>query len=193
MLIQETSLTVPGGVEGTKDIVLDLAAILTAEARQKEVATVTPMKAPELLATFAESWRDLDKIVKFLTAAKIAVERVMVRRASEMILGEIPEMLKALDITSTKDTRDACIALDPETIKMQERFDQIVAAGEYLKGKQKSFENSYSSVKKVMGENAFDMSNRLPNQNLKGTTEVGSNTGNASSRGGWGKSRYGNQ
>lgn len=170
MLTEGTTIVVPGGKEGHQDFVLDLGDILIAEQRQNEVASVTPIKAPELLALFNAAWRDVDRMVKQLTAAKIVAEREIVKRQSTMLLEEVSNVLKAKGVDSTKDTRDAVIALDPTIQARQERADQIVAACEYLKGKLKSFENAFSSVKKIMGEDAYNMAARIGNPNLRGST-----------------------
>ncbi len=171
MLIEGTTVKVPGPKPGAPEIVLDLGDIMIAEQRQNEIARVTPIKAPELLSLFNGAWRDVDKFVKELTEARIQAERQLERRRASLLLYEVEEVLKKCDLSSTKDTRDAAIALDEAYIELQDRVDQITAAGEYLKGKLKSFENAFTSVKKIMGEDAYNMSTRVGNPNLSGTTE----------------------
>ena len=198
MLTEGTTVKLPGPKPGTPDIVLELGAILIAEQRQNEVAFVTPIKAPELLALFNATWRDVDKLVKELVAARIQAERELERRRATLLLNEVEDILKTCKISSTKDTRDAAIALDKTYQDLQDRVDQIEAAGEYLKGKLKSFENAFTSVKKIMGDDAYNMSTRIGNPNLSGTTErprpapAPKEDGTLSSptRSGWGKPRY---
>lgn len=168
MLIQGTTLQLPSATKDLPDRVLNLGEILIAEGRQREVAMVTPMKAPELLYTFNHAWLETDKLVKGLAADLVKAEAQVEKRKATILLYEAEAFLKARNVASTKDSRDAVIVLDPEYELLQDRVDQIYAAQEWLKGKMKSFENSYSSVKKIMGEDAYDMSTRMNNPNLSG-------------------------
>jgi len=167
MLIEGTLITVPPPKSGEQPITINLKDILIAESRQGEVAIVTPMKAPELLALFNAAWRDVDKFVKQLAAAKITAEHEVDKRRAHMLLNEVSEILKSKGIDSTKDTRDAVIILDTTYQQLQEYVDQVTATCEYLKGKLKSFENAFTSVKKIMGEDTYNMAGRIGNQNLR--------------------------
>jgi hypothetical protein len=188
MLIEGTTVTVPGPKPGEPDIVLELKDILIAESRQREVAIVTPMKAPELLSLFNEAWRNVDKLVKRLVEAQNRADHMVERRRAKLLLEHVEGVLKAANLSSTKDTRDAVITLDDEFQAAQDRVDQIQAAAEYLKGLQKSFENAFTSVKKIMGEDAFNMANRIGNKNLSHGSEPNENPKPTTS--GYGKSRY---
>jgi hypothetical protein len=168
MLIQETRLTVPAGKVSKPSLDIDLAAILIAEQRQDEIAMVTPMKAPELLALFNGSWRNVDRIVNQLTAERIIAERGLEQRRAVLLLDEIPNILQGKGVDSTKDTRDAAIVADKNYQDLQDRVDQLTAAVAYMKGKLKSFENAFTSVKKIMGEDTYNMNGRIGNKNLSG-------------------------
>jgi hypothetical protein len=113
----------------------------------------------------------------------------------------VEDFLKTKDLSSTKDTRDAYIVLDTKFQALQERVDQITAAAEWLKGKMKSFENSYSSVKKIMGEDAYNFGTRVGNPNLSGAgsqkpfaqppkTNPTPTTTQPTVKSGYGKARY---
>jgi len=170
MIITGAELVVPAGAPGAQAITIDLQAILISEGRQDEVAIVTPQKAPELLAEFNRSWRELDKLVVRLVAEKTKAEKEAGKRRAYLLLYEIPALLAKMDVASTMDAREAVIALDPEFQALQETVDKLDAVIEYLKGKRKSFENSYTSVKKIMGEDTYNMRGRT-NPNLSGGTE----------------------
>ncbi len=194
MLIEGTTVKVPAPKPGGKEITIQLGDIMIAEQRQSEIAFVTPIKAPELLSLFNGAWRDVDKLVKELVEARIRAERELERRRSSLLLYEVEKILKDCGLSSTKDTRDAAISLDPAYQDLQDRVDQLTAAGEYLKGKLKSFENAFTSVKKIMGEDTYNMSSR-PNHHLSGTTERSAPrsappTSSAPARTGWGKPRF---
>ncbi len=178
MILTSTELTVPSGVDETKDITIDLAAILVSEIRQGEVAFVTPMKAPELLAEFSKSWRDLHQVVVQLGHEKLQADKAAARRRAVIVLEIAPAKLKLLDIRDSVDTREAVILTDPDFERLQERADKLAAAVEFLKGKLKAFENAFTSVKKVMGEDAYNMQNHnAGNPNAKG--DVTSRSSNA--------------
>ncbi len=165
MLIEGTTLSLPSATEDLPDQVLNLGQILTAEARQCEVAIVTPVKAPELLYTFNHAWLETDKITKKLAADVVTAKKHVEKRKATILLYEAEEFLKSRNVSSTKESREAVIVLDPKYQVLQDRVDQLFAAQEWLKGKMKSFENSYSSVKKIMGEDAYDRSTRIGNTN----------------------------
>jgi hypothetical protein len=189
-MIETTELIVPFGDGGASDrstFKIDLNPIFISEARQDEVATVTPMKAPELLAEFNRSWRDIHAHLTRLEAEKNKAEKAAKKRKGVLILEVIPEKLKALEIASAADTREAVINTDEEYGQLSERLDQLKAAIMFLKGKQESFENAFTSVKKIMGEAAFNYSG--PNSKLSGTTEAPS--GRAAPTGGGGRGIFG--
>lgn len=168
MLIQETHMTVPAGKTGAAPIEIDLAQLLIAEQRQDEIAMVTPIKAPELLALFNRSWRTADQHVTKLTSERVVGERELEQRRSRLLLDEIPAILESKGVKDSKDTRDAAIALDEKMVAINERVDALIAAVAYFKGKLKSFENAFTSVKKIMGEDAYNMQGRIGNKNLSG-------------------------
>ena len=170
MIFTGTELVVPAGKQGDSPKIIDLAAILRAEQRQEEVAFVTSQKAPELLREFNIAWRDLHKVVVMLASEQLAAERVLARRKAVLILEVVPAVLKSKGLSSNEGTRDAVIELDLEYQELQEVVDQIDGVVRYLKGKLESFENAFSSVKKVMGEDTSWMQARQ-NHNLTSGSE----------------------
>ena len=167
MLIEATTVTVPSPRADIPARTLDLKNIQISEARHSEVATVTPVKAPELLVLFNSAWNECEKFHKQFSYALTVSEQELEKRRATILLYEVEKFLKEKNIPSTKDTRDAVILLDVEVQQRQEVVDQMRAVVEYMKGKMKFFENAYSSVKKIMGEDAYNMSAR-PNPNLSG-------------------------
>ena len=162
MLIEGTTVRLPGPTADSAELVLNLEKVFLAEVRQGEVATVTPFKAPELLAFFNKIWLDLDEMIKDLVAAETKAEQEVGRVRARLLLNEVEAIIKEKKVASTKESRDAVIVLDQRYIDAQDRVDAIHATAEWLKGKMKSFENSYTSVKKIMGDDAYNMSSRRP-------------------------------
>lgn len=182
MITTGTEIVCPRGTENDSPIVIDLREILKAEARQDEVAFVTPAKAPELLATFNTSWRELHRLITLITAEKLKAEKALNVRKAIVLLDEAPEILKKRGLSSSADNREAVLQLDEKYSAAEDRVNYLTCVLEYLKGKAKSFENAYSSVKKIMSESGFMAS--LPNTDLSGNTETPVRTP------GFGKARY---
>lgn len=176
-------LVVPAGTPGAQPIVVDIQAILVSEVRQDEVAIVTPAKAPELLSEFNHSWRELHRLVTGLTSEKNKAEKALAKRKAILLLDEIPKVLAEKGVASAADTRQAVIELDDEYCVLEDTAAQLKAVVELLKGKMKSFENAYSSVKKILGEDPNGMNHRGTNQNLSGDST-------AKPRSGWGKTPF---
>lgn len=194
MNIIDTTLVVPAGDPSKPEIRIDLSQILIAEGRQGEVAMVTPMKAPELLAVFNSAWLAVNREVTQLVYQRDVAEKEVERRKATVLLEVVTDFLKEKGIASSTDTRKAVIDLDSEYIVRQDTYDQLSAAVEHLKGKQKSFENSFTSVKKIMGEDVYQMQNRGPNRDLSGDTRpnkpIQTPPTNKPVSAGWGKPRY---
>jgi hypothetical protein len=174
MQLTTTELIVPAGTSDRPDIVIDIQTILAAEVRQQEVQSLTPTKAPELLATFNHSWREIHALTVRLEAEKNKATKTADHRKGVLLLEVIPARLKELNISSAADTRQAVIDTDTEYERLTDRVDQLEAAVALFKGKLKSFENAYTSVKKIMGEDAFNMAGRGTNSALSGDTRSSS-------------------
>lgn len=145
---------------GGDPIVIDLKAILKTQARIIEVQAVTPQKAPELLSAFNVTWRDLHQHITFLTKELNDAERSINRIRSTITLDEVPGILKERGLTNNEHHRNAVIELDPRYDEAVERRDQIAAVVEGLKGMLKATEMAYTSVKKLLGESAYNFLNR---------------------------------
>lgn len=172
---------------------IDLAAIKRIEARIDEVALVTPHKAPELLAAFNKAYADLHEHVTVLEVERLRAEREANKRKAVVLLDNVVRILKEKNLWSAKsptgseDMRNAILDQDVQYEELTDKVGQLEAIIELLKGKMKSFEMAYTSVKKILGENAFNMLNRInPNTGNTGTGDVGSEE----RTNGFGKARY---
>lgn len=170
MLITGTEIVCPQGRPGESPLVIDLKAILQAEKRQEEVATVNSTKAPELLKTLNRSWLDLSETLSRLFLEKGKAAKALEKRRAELVLNVVPETLKEKKLSSNDANREAVIQLDQEHERLEDTLMQIQAVVKYLEGKLHSFENAFSSVKKILGNDQPYMRG-LPNGNLSGTTE----------------------
>ncbi len=170
MILTETQLVCPVGRPGDAPLIIDMAAIVAAERRQQEVASLSKLKAPELLWIFNKNWLDLNSLLARLQLEKNVAQKELEKRKAILLLDVIPEKLKERKIPSNDANREAFITLDEEYSRLEDTFMQITAVVKYLEGKLKSFENAYSSVKKLVGQDPYGMGgNKSPY--LSGGTE----------------------
>lgn len=170
MISADLQLVCPAGNPDASPIILDLAYILAAEARQEEVATVTPFKAPELLRTYNKSWLELNTILARLQLERNKALKEVEKRKAVLLLDVIPEKLKERKIPSNDANREAFIVLDPQHSALEDTAMQITAIVKLLEGKLKSFENAFSSVKRIIGQDTYHLGGH-GNERLSGGTE----------------------
>lgn len=167
LTINQGALVCPRGVNH-EHITIPVAEILQAEAREREVAIVTKLKAPELLYTFNEAWRRCHDVVVLLTSTLNAAKKAAKNRKGVVTLEVAPQVLEQKGIASTADSREAVLDTDPEYLRLLDEQQQIEAAIELFKGKMKGLENAFTSVKALVREDNAYLSNR--NSNLSGDT-----------------------
>lgn len=161
MLI-DTAITVPRSGGNASPVTLDLTGICKAECRIMEVAVVTPQKAPELLATFNSACLELSRFVTFLESEHIYATRAAARIKGTILLDKVPTILKEKGLSNPKspagseDMRNAILDVDEEYQAALDRVYEMSCYMSLLKGKLKNIEMAYSSVKKILGEGAFN-------------------------------------
>jgi hypothetical protein len=180
-------LVVPPGISGGTPIVISLEEILIAERRQDEVATVNSARAPELLAEFTRQWLNLSRIVSLITAERNKAEKALNSRRSIILVDLMTEKLKEKGLTSSADNREAIITLDEEYIKLGDILDQISAILELMKGKMKSFDMAFTSVKRLIVADTYMQYNK--NNSLSGDTYSTSKVQIKPPRAGFGNAR----
>ncbi len=171
-------VVVPRGLKGHPPITMDLEEVLRAEGRIVEVALVTPMKAPELLATFNIAFLNCSKFIALLEAEHVLARREADKVRSVVILDRVPRVLAERNLTTAKnpagseDLRRAVLDGDAEYGEAMNRVDEISRWLDLMKGKQKGIEMAYTSVKKILGENAFNFAARI-NGGSEGNSTAG--------------------
>jgi hypothetical protein len=160
-------------------MVFDLAVVDRAESRVMEIATVTPTKAPELLASFNAAY-----IVAIKAQAAIQHELVVAKRLAEKarataLLDRVPDILKQKGLSTPKnpmgseDIRTAVLESDEQYSQALDRVNFITCILELVKGKAKGVEMAYNAVKKVLGEQAFNYSGPRTSSGSEGNTTAG--------------------
>lgn len=146
-------------------LLVRLDLIAKAEVRMAEVAFVTKEKAPELLSALNIAWRDLHEIVTLMRREVDLAKDNIIKVRARVLLDEVLPKIKEKGLPSSKDIRDAVLEGHPEVQEAQSRAYEITCVAELLSGKLKAMEMAYTSVKKILGESAF---NYGPNPNLSG-------------------------
>jgi hypothetical protein len=150
---------VPTG-DGLSTIIIELVEIAKAETRLSDVATVNQQTAPELLATFNDTWLKLNKTVTTLTAEKNSAENANRVARAEAKMNCTDEAIKARGHSkASADLREAMVELDVVVRQTKERMDEIGFVLDILKGKQQAFYNGWSSVKRLVDSRSLPVAN----------------------------------
>ena len=142
-------------------MVVRMDLIGTAEARQQEVQFLTKVKAPELLSFLNAAWRDLHELTVLLRYEVDLAKDNITKVRSRILLDEVMPQVKEHKI-SARDIRDAMVEGNTEVQNADNRLHELNCVYELLKGKLKAFENSYTSAKKLIGENSYNYSTSVP-------------------------------
>ncbi len=154
-------LSIPRGLPNSEPLVFDMKAIRFAENRTEEIASITPGKAPELMAVFNQAYAEL---VSMVSAVEYEYETAC-RKSREIkaviVLDKVPSILKERGLQTNETTRQAIIDLDPDYQSAQETETILHSFKTLLEGKKKSIEMSYTAVKKILGD-SFHAKMSLP-------------------------------
>jgi hypothetical protein len=167
-------VVLPAGKPNGSSIRIDMGYWASLETRIEEVATVTPTKAPELLATFNRSALELDRLANELELDTQNALRAAERIKSIIILDKVPAILKEKGLVTERnpmgsvDLREAILGQDPEYITALEKASILKAMTRIIRGKYDAFERAFRAVKTLVGEQNFNYGQRNPN--LTGTT-----------------------
>jgi len=156
------TITVPRGLKELRPVEIDLTQILRAEARIREIASVTKDKAQELMATFNVAYCECSRHVAVLSGEETLAKRHADKVRSVAVLDRVPRILAEKGLSNAKnpagseDLRRAVLDGDLEYCQAIARVDEISRYVEFMKGKQKGIEMAYTSVKKLFSDNSFN-------------------------------------
>lgn len=166
------TIIVPSTLKGIPGPTLDLRVVNIAEARIPEVAIVTPEKAPELLAAFNVAYLEASRMAIQLEEELLRAKQTVERVKALIILDRAPKILTERGLSTGKnpagsaDLRQAVIDSDPEYQQAVDIVNAIDCYMALMKNKAKGIEMAYTSVKRILGENAFNYAGKLANLNL---------------------------
>lgn len=166
LLQSETAIVCP--IVDAAPQVIDLTEVNRIEARVEEVAFVTAAKAPELMARFNEAYLYVHKHICLLEYELVRAQRQANKIRSIILLDKAPVILEQKGLLSgrsksgSEDLRNAILDQDEEYQEALDQTHKVECIIELLRGKLKGFEWAYTSVKKILGESAFNMLLRNP-------------------------------
>jgi iron-sulfur cluster repair protein YtfE (RIC family) len=143
---------------------LNFSKIYATLGRIEEVATVTSMKAPELMSAFNRAYLDLGRWASVVLYEKAMAKADLDGIFSRIVLETAPRILQEKKIRESDVTRQAVADQDPDYKKARDILDKLTALHEVMKHQLKSIEMAYTSAKKVLGEhnpNLVDMRKEL--------------------------------
>jgi hypothetical protein len=168
--MSDSIIYAPAGNKRGEPIPIDMGYWAQLEARIQEVATVTPAKAPELLAVFNYAALELDRLANTLELEYQMAVREAERVRGEILLDKVPAILKAKGLATdrnpmgSEDMRQAVLSQDKDYQDALDRADMLKATYKMIRGKFDAFERAFRSVRTLVGETTFHFSNA----NLKG-------------------------
>ena len=146
MDISNEHLTTPDGKT------YDLSRVFLAESRVFEIASVTPTKAPELLALFCRASFDLGRIIPQVYLGYLMAQKVVANRKAVLMVDVIPGKIAEKKLSQNDATRQALLDLDQEysaALAKEYEFDAYMM---FLKRRIEDIEESIHSIKKVLDE-----------------------------------------
>jgi hypothetical protein len=134
-------------------LIINLAEIAKAEARLVDVQSVTKHKAPELLVVFNNSIAELRKVYIKLRHETDRAEMAYKQAEATALLDVTDEKIRARGHSkASADLRKAMASLDESVTAAADRFFEIRALRDFILSKIESFDNAYTSVKKIFSD-----------------------------------------
>jgi hypothetical protein len=160
--MSEYVILAPRGKSEEPDIPIDLEYWAKLEARISEVATVTPTKAPELLATFNRAALKADELANSLEFEQQIAARESDKIKAQILLDDVPKILAEKGLSTNKsplgseDLREAIINSNAKYTESIDRQDQLKALTKMFRTKYNAFERAFRSVKSLVAEQTFN-------------------------------------
>jgi hypothetical protein len=134
-----------------------------AEARIPEIQRSTMITLPELITTFLLARNSLANAIATTELEFRAAKRFLKERSSLVLLDNVEEILKAKNVKSSSDTREAAIILDSDVMEAQQKLDDLTALHTFLSNKNDVMKDAYDGAKKIA-----DMYMKTPYSNTAG-------------------------
>jgi len=145
----ETTLIIPRGNPGLQPMRIDMTDIYRIIGRTEEIQRVTPATYGELITDFNMGMIQLNRIIGITELELKESENTLEMVSATALLERVENHLKAKNIKSSSDTREAAVVLDQEVIESTRKKDALVAISTYVAGLKHALERAYFSAKQV--------------------------------------------
>jgi hypothetical protein len=150
-----TIMTLPRGMGGLSSFQIDLTDVNRAESRIPEIVRANPLTLPDLIVEFNMALVRMSNIVSRVELELREAERAVKEAESIALLERAEDLLKAKNIKSSADTREAAVTLDHDVKDARRRYDMLKAISVFLYHKRNAIEMAYYSTKKVAEINSI--------------------------------------
>lgn len=142
-------LKIPRGTPGLEPLQIELQEIQNLELRKEEIAIANKSTALELMSSFIKACDILNKHIARVSFEYNQSVKYLKQREAIVLLDVAPAVLTQKKAGNSQDLRKAVVSTDGEYLELFEKSEIIKSTYVYLKGKLKTFEMAYQSVKKV--------------------------------------------
>jgi len=156
-----TVIRVPRADPALPPLVLDMAEIYMALGRKDEVAIVNSHKAPELLSLFNIAYLNSSRVLNALQYELGIVEQLIREIKAVILLDRMKDTLEKAGLSNSRnplgseDIRQAVYEKDPEYKRATLLAGNLSCYIQQVSDLRKFFQNSFDSVKKIMGSEAL--------------------------------------
>jgi len=162
--MNKQTLVVLSPVPGTERMTFDMEEVYAAENRLEDLASLTPQKAPELLSTVLKACFTLARHAQDLQHLSVLAERESRKRRAILVVDKIPDLLKAKNLSSNAENREAMIDLDDEYCMAVNKEGVINAALTLVKEKLRILDRTVGAIKAIVHDTTLVY--HRPNPNL---------------------------
>ena len=145
----ERRLILPRGKIGLSPLELDMTKIFEVESRIREIERSTPATMPNLIADFILGSIEASRLVALIEMELKEAQHSMDKANAIALLERAEDILKAKNIKSSADTREAAVNLDPDVRDARYRVDVLKTMSTFLMAKKDAIEMAYHGAKKI--------------------------------------------
>jgi hypothetical protein len=156
-----TIIRIPRYDPNLPPLTIDMSEIYFALSRKDEVASVTSHKAPELLTLFNVAYLNASRILNTLQYELTATEHTIREIKAIILLDKMKSLLESYGVGNSRnplgseDIRQAVYERDPEYKRATTLAENLSCYITQISDFRKFFQNSFDSVKKIMGSEAM--------------------------------------
>lgn len=155
-------------LHGVAPEAVEVGNMQKALARGQEIAICTPVKAPELLATFSTAFGEANELLSKLDLQVNLTEEAIRRRRAVLVLDEMAEIVAAKghstakSPTGTAEIKEAVVDGDTRMGELRNMLAILKALTALWTGHRRKFEMDHGAVKRILERGMFDRNLSVP-------------------------------